>query len=153
MPVTWWATALGYYGLAILSAVAPWMNAEVLMISAIPMAGSRSALAVLVLAVSAGQMTGKGVMYWISRRSTRARSPRVQEAIDRWQVRLRHRPTTALAITFVSALVGIPPFFVVSMAAGALQVAFGRFIAVGAAGRLMHFAIVAFLPELLWRTS
>ena len=143
--------AVGYYGAAIVSAVAPWVNAEVLMLSAIPYAGSSRALVILVLAVSAGQMTGKAVTYWIARRSTRTRTPRVQAALDRWEARMRHRPRAALAITFASALVGIPPFFIVSMAAGALQVAFGRFLAVGAAGRLLHFAVVAFLP-LAFRT-
>ena len=147
-----WAAAIGYYGLAVISAVVPWVNAEVLMISAVPFAGSRSALAALVMAVSAGQMTGKALMYWVSRTSTRRRSPRLQSAIDRWQARLQQRPRSALVVTFVSALVGVPPFYIVSVAAGALGVAFGRFLAVGAAGRLIHFTVVAFVPELLRRT-
>jgi uncharacterized membrane protein YdjX (TVP38/TMEM64 family) len=123
------------------------------MISAIPVAASRPWLAALVIAVSAGQMTGKALMFWVSRTSTRLRSPFVQAAIDRWRRRMERRPGSALAVTFVSALVGVPPFFIVSMAAGALGVAFPRFLAVGAAGRLAHFAVVAFVPELLWRTS
>ena len=145
-------TAVGYYAIAVLSAVVPWVNAEVVMISAVPFAPSRSALAALVLVVSAGQMTGKALMYWAARKSTLAHSPRMQPAIDRWRVRLQQRPRSALAVTFWSALVGIPPFLVVSMAAGTLRVAFGRFMAVGTAGRVLHFAIVAFVPELLRRT-
>ena len=144
-------TAAGYYAIGILSAVMPWVNAEILMLSAIPVAGSRQALAALVLAVSAGQMTGKAGAYWMSRRSARPQSPRVQQALDRWRTRLERRPASALLITFVSALVGFPPFFVVSMAAGTLKVAFGQFMAIGSAGRLIHFALVAFLPELLRR--
>ena len=143
----------GYYGLAIASAVLPLVNGELLMLSAIPLAGSRPALAALVLAVSAGQMTGKTAAYWMSRSSTRAHSPRLQRALDRWRERLERRPGSALLMTFVSALVGVPPFFVVSIAAGTLRVAFGRFLAVGSAGRLIHFALVAFIPELLRRAS
>ncbi|MEQ1870685.1 MAG: VTT domain-containing protein [Vicinamibacterales bacterium] len=148
-----WTVAAGYYGAAVVSAVAPWVNGEVLMLSAVPLAGSRTRLAALVIAVSAGQMTGKTIAYWLSRRSTRARSPRLQRALDRWQARFEARPWAALATTFVSALVGIPPFFIVSMLAGTLRVAFGQFLAVGTVGRLIHFALVAFVPELLWRTS
>ena len=146
-------TVSGYYALAVLSAVLPWVNAEVLMLSAIPVARSRLALGALVIAVSLGQMTGKSIMYWLSRTSTWPRSPRLQSAIDRWQTQLEQRPRSVLAVAFVSALVGVPPFFIVSVAAGVLKVAFGRFLAVGTAGRLIHFAIVAFVPELLWRTA
>jgi membrane protein YqaA with SNARE-associated domain len=148
-----WVMALAYCGAGFVSAVVPWVNAEVLMLSAVPLARSAPALAALVVAVSAGQMAGKAVMYWVSRRSALPRSPRVQGALDRWRVRFEHRPGAALGLTFVSALVGIPPFYAVSIAAGALRVAFGRFMAVGTLGRLAHFAIVALLPDLLWRTS
>ncbi|MGH9256994.1 MAG: VTT domain-containing protein [Vicinamibacterales bacterium] len=148
-----WSAVLGYYALAIVSAVLPWVNAELLMISAIPLAGSRGGLVALVVAVSAGQMTGKAFMYWASRTSTRPHSPRVQGAVDRWRARLQQRPRSVLAVTFLSALVGIPPFFVVSVVAGALGMAFPRFLAVGTAGRVMHFAVVACVPQLMWRTS
>jgi uncharacterized membrane protein YdjX (TVP38/TMEM64 family) len=117
------------------------------------LAGSPRGLAALVVAVSAGQMTGKAFMYWASRTSTRPRTPRVQGAVDRWCARLQQRPRSLLAITFLSALVGIPPFFVVSVAAGALGMAFPRFLAVGAAGRVVHFAVVAWVPHLMWRMS
>lgn len=153
MGLNFWSVVLGYYGLAIISAVLPWVNAEVLMISAIPVAASRPGLAALVIAVSAGQMTGKALMFWLSRTSMRLRSPLVEVAIGRWRRRMEQHPGSALTVTFLSALVGVPPFFVVSMAAGALGVAFPRFVAVGSAGRLVHFAVVAFVPELLWETS
>ena len=55
-----WTAAFVYYGLAVVSAVIPWVNAELVMISAIPVANSPSALAALVVVVSAGQMTGQG---------------------------------------------------------------------------------------------
>jgi membrane protein YqaA with SNARE-associated domain len=148
-----WLSAFAYFGLAIVSAVLPWVNAELLMISAVPLAGSRSALAALVIAVAAGQMTGKTLMYWASRRSMHPRSPLMQRGIDRWRVRLRRRPHSAVVIIFVSALLGVPPFFIVSVAAGALGVEFSRFLVAGSVGRLVHFTVVAYVPDILWRTS
>jgi membrane protein YqaA with SNARE-associated domain len=121
------------------------------MLSAVSVARSRPALAVLVLAVSAGQMTGKAAMYWVGRTSNRTQKPAVQRLLDRWQSRFERHPGWAVVVTFVSALVGVPPFFAVSMAAGALRVGFGLFMAVGSAGRLAHFALVALAPELLRR--
>jgi len=64
----WWLS-LACYGLAVVSAVVPWVNAEVLLLSASPMAGSRADLAMLVLAVTTGQLTGDSIMYWLSRRA------------------------------------------------------------------------------------
>ena len=100
MATSLWIAVPGYYGAAIVSAIMPWVNAEVLMLSAVPIAGSPAPLAALVLAVSAGQMTGKTIAYWVSRRSAGARSPRLQRALDRWQGRLDRRPGSAVAITF-----------------------------------------------------
>ena len=151
MSADFWPTALAYFGLSIVSAVIPWVNAELVMISAIPLAASSTALAALVVVVSAGQMTGKAAMYWLSRKSARPRSPLVQRAVDRWRARLQQRPRSALAVIFLSALVGFPSFFVVSLAAGALGVEFRRFFAAGAVGRLVHFTVVACIPELLRR--
>jgi membrane protein YqaA with SNARE-associated domain len=152
MPAGLWWTALGYYMAAIVSAVVPWVNGELLMMSAVPLARSRGALAILVVAVTAGQMTGKALMYWVSRKSTRPHSMRVQRSVERWRGRLQRRPRAVLAVVLVSALVGFPPFFVVSVAAGAIGLAFPRFLAVGLAGRLAHFAAVAFGPELVAST-
>jgi membrane protein YqaA with SNARE-associated domain len=146
-------SAVWFYLAAVVSAVVPWVNAEVLMVSAVPLAGSTPHLAGLVTAVTLGQMTGKSVMFVLARRSSVARWPRTQTALDRWRDRLATRPTRALALTFVSALVGVPPFFAVSLAAGAVGLSFGPFLAVGTVGRLIHFAVVAGIPELLRRVS
>jgi membrane protein YqaA with SNARE-associated domain len=151
-----WATssdlwlALGCYGAAVVSAIVPWVNAELLMLSAVPLAGSRGELTTLVLAVTMGQMTGKSVMYWLSRTATGDRARRLHVLTERWRDRFAQHPRSVVALVLVSALVGFPPFYLVSIAAGAFKVAFARFLAVGAFGRLLHFAIIAAVPHLLW---
>ncbi len=146
----WWVAA-GYYSIAVLSAVLPWVNAELVMLSAVPLAGSPLRLGVLVGVVTAGQMTGKAVMYWIARRTNRPHGPVLQRILGRWRERLQRNPRSALVVTLVSSIVGIPPFYLVAMAAGALNVAFSRFLAVGTLGRLIHFTVVAFVPHFTWR--
>ena len=148
----WWLS-LGYYAFAVVSAVLPWVNAEALMLSAWSLPPSHVHLAVLVLVVTAGQMTGKSMMYWLSRSATHPRSPRMQAAVDKWRARFERNPRSALAVVFVSSAIGFPPFYIVSVAAGALKVAYGPFLTVGSCGRLLHFAIVALLPQLVWRNS
>ena len=159
MATALWTAVLAYYAMAIVSAVFPWVNAEVLMLSAIPAARSPPALAAFVVAVSAGQMTGKGVLYWLGRHSMAGRFACFghlrggwQRALDRWRTRFEANPRSALTMTFASALIGFPPLFAIAIAAGALRVAFGGFLAACIAGRLIHFALVALAPELIRRT-
>lgn len=151
LPNIWWIAA-GCYTLAVVSAVVPWVNAEVMMLSAVPLAGSPVQLALLVAFVTLGQMTGKSIMYWISRQTTGPRASRVQNAIDQGRELLHRHPGSALGVMLLNSTTGLPPFYIVAIAAGALNIAFGRFLAVGAVGRLIHFAVVAFVPQLVWRS-
>jgi membrane protein YqaA with SNARE-associated domain len=152
VPNVSWMPAV-YYALAVVSAVVPWANAEVLMLSAVPLTGSPMHLGVLVVAVTLGQMTGKSVMYWASRHAAYPRGRRLQSVIDRGREHFHRHPRGALGVMLVSALMGLPPFYLVVLAAGALNIAFIRFFVVGFAGRLAHFALVAFVPHLIGRMS
>lgn len=151
LPNVWWIA--GCYAIAVVSAIVPWVNAELLMLAAAPLHRSPIELGALVALVTAGQMTGKSIAYWISRTATDPRTPRLQNAIDRWQDRLDRHPRSALGVMLISATIGLPPFYVVAIAAGALKVAFVRFLAVGTIGRLVHFALVALGPQLVGRIS
>jgi membrane protein YqaA with SNARE-associated domain len=144
-------TAAGFFAASILSALLPWVNAELLMLSAVPLASSHASLMGLVAAVTMGQMTGKSVMYWISRNATGTYARRVRNAVEGLRTRLEGHPRAALGLVLVSALVGVPPFYAVSIAAGASGMRFGRFLAVGGFARFVHFAAVALLPQVVMR--
>ena len=66
-------------------------------------------------------------------------------AVARWRDRFERHPRAVLATVLVSAVVGLPPFYVVSVAAGAMGLQFRRFVFVGTLGRLLHFAAVAWM--------
>jgi membrane protein YqaA with SNARE-associated domain len=66
---------------------------------------------------------------------------------------LQRNPHSAAGVVLLSALVGFPPFYLVSIAAGALEVALMRFLVAGAIGRLIHFGALAFAPHFLWRAA
>jgi len=135
---------VGCYGAAVTSALLPWVNAEVLMLSAMPVAAAHGALMPLVAVFTLGQMTGKSIMFWLSR-SARLPVPRMRDAVEAWRGRFERHPRSALACVFVSAALGFPPFYAVSVAAGTFRMAFGKFLAVGSAGRFVHFAALALL--------
>ncbi len=140
-------------GLAVLSAIIPWFNVEILVLALPAVARSSLHLSGLVLLVTLGQMLGKCVVYWTSRSGRAVASPRISRALERWRGRFARRPWSPVALVLASSAIGVPPFYLVTIAAGALEVDFVRFAAAGTLGRLIRFGLLAFIPYLLMRAS
>lgn len=140
--------SLGYFGLAVASAIFPWVNAEVLVLSLPAVAPSRTALFVLLLVATAGQMTGKCVLYWAGRKGNTVLRGRAGEALTKWRQRLEARPSRAVALVLVSSVVGLPPFYLMTLVAGALKMNFLTYLTAGTAGRLVRFGALVTLPQL-----
>jgi membrane protein YqaA with SNARE-associated domain len=128
------------FALTIASAVFPWLSVEIIVLALPVVAHSRWALAVLVIIAVAGQMTGKCLVYWLSRKGARAASPKMTARLKRWRGRLTRGGSSPVAIVFLSSSVGFPPFFAITAIAGALKLNFAGFLAAGTAGRLVRFA-------------
>lgn len=142
-------TVLACFGLALASGLMPWVNAEfVLLVAAAPLT-SFGDLLPIVLAMTVGQMIGKGVLYWIARRAPNPTEGRFGRAVERWRTTCEKHPTSAEAMMFVSAVFGLPPLYVTSVAAGALRINFVSFVSVATVGRLLHFGAIAMLPSAL----
>jgi len=146
LAVAWWL--LSCYGLTVASAVLPWLNAEVIVLSFAAIASSPLDLAILALTATAGQVTGKGLMYWTGRRAAAIDAPGIAALIDRWRTRVERHAMHPFVWVFVSAVVGVPPLYAITILAGAARLSFGRFLVVTWAGRLIHFGVLVWLPQL-----
>jgi membrane protein YqaA with SNARE-associated domain len=140
--------SLCYFGLAVASAVFPWVNAEVIVLSLPAVAPSKAALVVLLLVATAGQMTGKCFLYWASRKGNRVLRGRAGELLSKWRAYLETRPSRAVALVLVSSIVGLPPFYLMTILAGALKMNFLTYLTAGTAGRLVRFGALVTLPHL-----
>lgn len=140
--------ALSYYGLTLASALFPWVNAELIALSLPAVAPSKPSLFFLVLVVTAGQMSGKCLLYWASRKGNKILPERAAKALSKWKARLEARPGQAITLVFLSAIFGLPPFYLMTLLAGALRINFLTFVAAGTAGRLVHFGAIVTLPQL-----
>lgn len=67
---------------------------------------------------------------------------KARELVHRW----RDRP---LFLVFLSATIGLPPFYVVSIVAGIVELRFRAFVVVGFAGRTIRFATIAVIAALV----
>ncbi len=144
-------SAIGLYAscflLSIVSALIPWVNGEVLLLSLAALVRTPFPLIALVLLASAGQMAGKCVLYWAGRGVVPLRSGRIGKTMTSWKERFERSSSRPMGLVFVSSALGIPPFYVITVLAGAFRLRFGRFIAVGTCGRLVRFGVLVLVPQ------
>jgi len=146
---------IGRYGLylttyvvGVISGFVPVVNLEVYLVWVAALTPSSQAVAITVLATF-GQMTAKTLMYLagagilkIAVRKPGKKLQAVQMKMAQWQHRLG-------LFMFVSASLGVPPFYVVSIASGICRVPLAVFFIWGLAGRLLRFAVFVFFPHLI----
>jgi membrane protein YqaA with SNARE-associated domain len=139
---------MGCFALALATALIPWVSAELMVLSLPAFAGSRGVLFVLLLIATAGHMTGKSALYWAGRNGGRVLPGRAARAVQKWQARLEARSSRAAAVlVLASAVTGLPPFYAIALAAGAMKMDFLLFLAAGTTGRLVRFGCLVLLPQ------
>ena len=128
---------------SVASGLVPFVNAEVVVAAtAVAMPPGQQILAVAVCTI--GQMVAKAGLYsgarWLPQRLPARARARLERASDKAK-RLEHAGWTLI---FVSAVVGLPPFYVISLASGAVRVNMVAFVGVGLLGRFVRFGIIAY---------
>jgi membrane protein YqaA with SNARE-associated domain len=130
---------------AFLSGFLPFVNIEAYLVGAAALLPGTPPLAVVVPA-ALGQMAAKGLLF-LGGRGLVSLPSRVRDRALAVSARLGTRRPPA--VVFTSALIGLPPFYVVSVAAGMLGFRPGQFLVAGLAGRLLRFGAVFALPGLV----
>jgi membrane protein YqaA with SNARE-associated domain len=139
----------GSFAVGLVSGLVPALNTEAYLLMIVALA-PRGVVVPAVVFVTLGQMLAKALLYLagsgaLGSRFLSARGERLA-GLER---RLASMRTGAAAVLFSSALTGIPPFYLVSVAAGSLRYSLARFLLVGGSGRLLRFAAIVALPGLL----
>jgi membrane protein YqaA with SNARE-associated domain len=140
---TLWFTT---FAVCVVGAFIPLVNTEIYLLSVSALSPSEF-IVPLVIAATLGQMTGKVGMFYAGRGVLKIRKEKFRDRINNLRERLEKRPWVAKATLFSSATAGLPPLYIMSVVAGAMGMGLVSFITIGTAGRLIHFAIVAFFPQ------
>lgn len=140
----WLATFL--FSLA--GGVIPLLNVEAYLL-ALSAVVPRAETLPVALAASLGQMLGKSLLYLTGKGLLSVPFRRGDERIRELAARLSRAEGGALALVLASAVTGVPPFYCLSLAAGAIRMRFGRFFTVGCFGAFLRFAAVFGLARLL----
>ena len=132
------------------SAVLPFVNTELFVIFLGTVARRRpEALAGLVVLVTLASMAGKAVLYYAGQQFERLPAGRLRDRIAAARERMGAHPSVGGVGLFTSALFGLPPFYLTTIASGVLRFGLVRFFAIGFAGRLIRFTLVALFPQVL----
>jgi len=141
------AVWLTTFGVAVLSAVIPVVNIEIYLLGASALA-PRHMVIPLIVAGTLGQVIGKIALYYAGSGALKIPGKRLQGALQRMNTQMQERPRMGSALVFVSATLGLPPYYVVTLAAGAARMNLPVFLAVSLVGRLIRFTIVVAVPQL-----
>lgn len=142
------AVWLTTFGVAVLSAVIPLVNIEIYLLGASALA-PRHMVIPLVIAGTLGQVIGKIALYYAGSGALKIPGKRLQASLQKMNTQMQERPHMGSALVFVSSTLGIPPYYVVTLAAGAAKMNLPMFLAVSLVGRLIRFAIVVAVPQLV----
>jgi|JI10StandDraft_1071094.scaffolds.fasta_scaffold56705_2 membrane protein YqaA with SNARE-associated domain len=145
--------AVGIYGgtfvVCFIAGLVPLVNAEIFLVLVSTMLVTSSApLPAIVVLAAAGQMVAKVVLYVGARRLIASATGARREKIERAQARIEKWKDRPLWVLFASSTLGLPPFYVVSLLAGALKIRLRAFLAIGMTGRVLRFAVIVAIPWL-----
>lgn len=127
-----------------ISGIVPIVNAEILVVAAavtLPAAG----VPLVALASTIGQMSTKTSLFAVARWAPSRLPAKARNALDRAAGAVSRREGAASGLVFTSAATGLPPFYGVSLATGALGMRLSTFVLAGSTGRFVRFGLLAWL--------
>jgi membrane protein YqaA with SNARE-associated domain len=138
----WWST----FGLCIVSALVPLVNAELVLLGAVALAPRGWAIP-LAAAATLGQMVGKVAIYHVGRGALRLPGRRLRRALADAESRLNAHRGTETTVYFASALLGFPPYYLIAITSGMMHFPLARFVVLGLLGRFIRFGALSLAPE------
>ncbi len=121
-------------------------EATALAAAAIPSPATRAWVLVF---FTAGHVGGKVLWYAIGRLEQQVVRPGLRRHLDRAKRVAAEHPVMGAGVTAASATVSLPPFHLLTLAAGIVKAPLGLFVVVAFLGRLVRFSAIAAFPAAL----
>jgi membrane protein YqaA with SNARE-associated domain len=125
------------------SGILPLVNAELLVVAA-AVAAPGVGVPLVVAVSTAGQMLTKTLLFGVARWAPGRLPRRARTVLDKASCAATARGGAASSLVFTSAAIGVPPFYGMSLAAGALGMRLRSFVVSGGMGRFVRFGALAF---------
>lgn len=132
---------LGTFVACVVGGILPWVNTEVAVTGAALLVAPTE-LVLLVVAAAGGHVLSKTSVYALARWAPRHLPAKAREALARTD-RLREAGWPAALAILVSSAAGLPPFFLTTLAAGAMRIPVALFVCAGLVGTALRYAVLA----------
>jgi membrane protein YqaA with SNARE-associated domain len=138
---------LGLYGatlvICFIGGLVPIVNCEIyLAVATTQWMTSQAQVPAVVLLASTGQMAAKLLLYLTAAGALKLPTGRYQAKLEKVRDRIERWRSKPKWILFVSASLGLPPFYVISLLAGAFGIKLPAFLVIGLAGRVLRFTVI-----------
>lgn len=141
------AVWLTTFGVAVASALVPVINIEIYLLGASALAPPAMVVP-LIVAGTLGQVIGKIGLFYAGTGALKLPGKRLRAALEKMNAQMQERPHVGNVLVFVSATAGLPPYYLVTLAAGAARMNLPMFLLVSLVGRLIRFTVVVMVPQL-----
>ena len=119
------------------------------MLVALSASAPTSLLIPVTVVATLGHMAAKTLVYLGSRKTTPLVTPRQRAGLERVRALLLRRRRLQVLTVLLSAVGGLPPFYLVTVCSGALRLPLRDFLVAGTVGRGVRFGALALLPRLI----
>ncbi|HUF50385.1 MAG TPA: hypothetical protein VMN60_06095 [Longimicrobiales bacterium] len=136
------------FGGCLVGSFVPLVNTELVVLAAAAAAPPQLIVPIILIA-TATQMLAKAVLYQLGGGLLRLPHNRYTQRFHAAVARGATMRNTGSALLFTSAIVGFPPFYLTTIASGALRLPLARFLIIGSVGRLLRFTALVLLPQLI----
>ncbi len=131
-------------GAGALSGLVPILNSEIYLVGVVLGTGRGSAMALaLAASLALGQVSSKVILYYAARGGARSGRGRFAEKLALARQRAVRWQSKPYSVAFLAATVGVPPFYVMALVAGVLELRIRRFFAICLVGRVIRFGTIA----------
>ena len=103
----------------------------------------------LIIAATVGHMSGKALVYVGSQRAGEWLPAKYAQAMERARPRMARRRRSQYLMVAVSGMLGLPPFYGVTVLCGVLRIPFAGFVLAGSVGRGLRFGALVAMPTIL----
>ena len=140
----------GTFIVCLFSGLFPLINSEIYLALLVGLQKNSDKLWPIVFAATAGQFLAKSIMYFSflhgSKKLLKKRES-YQRQVNKISEKLLTHKSSAKVLVFLSALFGIPPFYLTSIACGIVHFPYRDFVIFGLSGRFFRFAFLVFGSE------
>lgn len=140
----------GSFVVGFVSGLVPFINSELYLVAVSPIV-ARHSLIPIALLTAVGQMVAKTIIFYAGRGVFKINMGKLEGRIEAVQKKFSEWENKVDLLIFGSATIGLPPFYVVSFVAGALDLHFLRFLVAGLLGRSIRFAVIVYFPQVVLR--